>query len=49
MTFVDAVIAWLASVAPIPLILLVLGLGSLLNFISRKLNLRSSRFDDPRF
>lgn len=47
MTFIDLVTAWLAGIAPIPLILVLVGLGKLLHFISKKLP--PSRFDDPRF
>ena len=49
MTFIDLVTAWLAGVAPIPLILFIIGFGKLIHFISKKLKLPPSRFDDPRF
>ena len=36
MTFVDLVMAWLAGIAPIPLILVIVGLSTLIDFLIKK-------------
>ena len=46
MTFIDLVIGWLSGIAPIPLILVLLGFGKLYHFLTK--NRRSNRFDDFR-
>ena len=46
MTFMDMVMGWLSGIAPIPLILILLGLGNLYHFLTKKR--RSNRFDDFR-
>ena len=47
MTFMDFVMGWLSGIAPIPLILFVLGLSKLLDFLIKKH--RSKRVGEHKF
>ena len=47
MTFMDFVMGWLSGIAPIPLILVLLGLGKLYHFLTK--NRRPNRFDNHDF
>ena len=47
MTFMDFVMGWLSGIAPIPLILVLVGLGNLYHFLIKKR--RSKRVDENNF